>query len=412
MLEFNKDDHVVAIGNKNPVKLWTIGVNVEQEAKEQIYNVADMPFIFKHIAVMPDCHSGMGATIGSVIPTDGAIIPAAVGVDIGCGIMGAQTTLSLYDLPKDLHNIRLEIEAAVPHGRSENGGPGDIGAWEIVPDQIKSKWFYFSDSYNELISRHKGLKTKTPPEKHLGTLGTGNHFIELCLDENNKVWILLHSGSRGIGNRIGTYFIQLAKQEMEKYFIKLIDNNLAYFPEDTKNFDDYMFAVSFAQKYAAENRELMLNAIVKTLHENKSIPEFELINPIVNCHHNYVARENHFGKNVLVTRKGAIRARKGDIAVIPGSMGTKSFIVEGLGNEDSFTSASHGAGRKMSRTAAKKQFTLEEHTAAVTGVECRIDNDILDETPGAYKDIEDVMVAQKNLVSIVHTLKQIICIKG
>jgi tRNA-splicing ligase RtcB len=372
-----------------------------------------MSFIFKHIAVMPDCHLGIGATIGSVIPTYGAIIPAAVGVDIGCGIIGAKTTLSLSDLPKDLHNLRLEIEAAVPHGRTENGGPGDIGAWKNTPEDIKYKWNYFFDyNYKELISKHNGLKIKIPPENHLGTLGGGNHYIELCIDKCNHIWITIHSGSRGIGNSIGTYFIKLAKQKMDKYFIQLIDKNLAYFPEDTKYFKDYIFAAEFAQQYALQNRELMLQIIVDTLCKNKQIPDFELIKPIINCHHNYVARENHFGKNILVTRKGAIRARKNDIAIIPGSMGTNTYIVEGLGNEDSFMSASHGAGRKMSRTAAKKKFTLKDHETAVMGIECRIDEDILDETPGAYKDIKAVMSAQNSLVKITHTLHPIICIKG
>lgn len=402
-----------------PIKRWTRGVQLEDTAHEQLRNVASMPFIHKHVAVMPDVHWGMGATIGSVIPTKGAIIPAAVGVDIGCGMMAVQTSLTANDLPDNLSGLRSEIEAAVPHGRTDNGGPNDRGAWDDVPAQVRDAYFGADD----LVGRLTGILEKTPalaPKRgsnlparaaaHLGTLGTGNHFIEVCLDENDRVWAMLHSGSRGVGNRIGTTFIQAAKRDMERWFIQLPDKDLAYLVEGSKTFDDYVEAVGWAQDYARVNREVMMRATLRALA--KTLPRFETADTAVQCHHNFVARENHFGANVLVTRKGAVRAREGDLGIIPGSMGARSFIVRGKGNKDSFCSCSHGAGRVMSRAAAKKAFTLKDHAKATEGVECRKDADVIDETPGAYKDIQAVMDAQSDLVEVVHELRQVVCVKG
>ena len=392
------------------IKAWTKGVPVENAALEQLRNVAGLPFIHKHVAVMPDCHWGAGTTIGSVIPTKGAIIPAAVGVDIGCGMAAVQTTLTANDLPDNLSGIRSAIEKAIPHGRTDHGGSGDRGAWGDVPDRTGTIW------QENLAGRYKAITEKHPKAlsknnaRHLGTLGTGNHFIEVCLDETDHVWIMLHSGSRGCGNRIGTYFIQRAKKEMERWFIQLPDSNLAYLVEGSELFDDYVEAVGWAQDYARLNRDVMMASVLGVLKEH--LPEWSVVGTAIQCHHNYVTKENHFGANVWLTRKGAVRAREGDLGIIPGSMGARSYIVRGKGNAESFHSCSHGAGRAMSRTEAKKRFTLEDHAAATEGVECRKDVAVLDETPGAYKDIEAVMAAQSDLVDVVHTLKGIVCVKG
>lgn len=403
-----------------PIKHWTKGVQLEEAAHKQLRNVATLPFIHKHIAAMPDVHWGMGATIGSVIPTKGAIIPAAVGVDIGCGMMAVRTTLTANDLPDTLTAVRFAIEEAVPHGRTDNGGSNDRGAWSEPPREIHDAYFGPGDlvgRISNIIEKHPNLQPKKgtalgdKAALHLGTLGTGNHFIEVCLDETDSVWIMLHSGSRGVGNRIGTYFIKRAKKEMERWFINLPDKDLAYLVEGSELFDDYVEAVGWAQDYARENRIQMMGAIIDAM-QTTSLPCFGPTDFAVNCHHNYVAREHHFGKNILVTRKGAVRARKGDLGIIPGSMGAKSFIVRGKGNVESFHSCSHGAGRSMSRTEAKKRFSVEDHIEATVGVECRKDKEVVDETPSAYKDIDAVMKAQDDLVEIVHTLKQVVCVKG
>ncbi len=396
-----------------PIKAWTKGVSIGPEAEQQLKNVAQMPFIHSHVAAMPDVHWGIGATVGSVIPTFEAIIPAAVGVDIGCGMMAVQTCLTANDLPENLKEIRSNIEQAVPHGRTHHGGRGDRGAWHQIPDRQAEVWQDLKPGLDGLTDKYPQLLRKhTNHVNHLGTLGTGNHFIEVCLDETDQVWFMLHSGSRGIGNRIGTYFIELAKQDMRRWMINVPDINLAYFPEGSDHFADYVKAVEWAQTFARTNRELMMQAVVRAVQKAKGIPPFKADVQAVNCHHNYVARENHFGKNVLVTRKGALRARLGDMGIIPGSMGAKSYIVRGLGNKDSFQSCSHGAGRAMSRTEAKRRFSVEDHIRATQGVECRKDKDVIDETPGAYKDIDAVMEAQKDLVEIAHTLRQIVCVKG
>jgi len=393
-----------------PIKMWTRGVPVEDEARDQLTRAAKMPFVFRHVAAMPDVHVGIGATVGSVIPTKGAVIPAAVGVDIGCGMMAARTSLMASDLPDNLEGIRSAIEQAVPHGRVVGRGKRDNGSWGDPPPDIVAAWATLSDRFDRITAKYPRLKN-TNNLVHLGTLGTGNHFIELCLDTEQRVWIMLHSGSRGVGNAIGSFFIELAKQDMRKWFVNLPDENLAYFPEGTDHFDDYVEAVEWAQDFAALNRRMMMANVIRALRGRIAKP-FDAEMEAVNCHHNYVRRENHFGENVLVTRKGAVRAAKGVLGIIPGSMGAKSFIVRGLGNPDSFDSCSHGAGRVMSRTAAKKLVTLDEHIADTAGVECRKDAGVIDETPKAYKPIEAVMAAQADLVEIVHTLKQVVCVKG
>jgi len=392
-----------------PIKAWTGNMPIEESAAEQLRNLASMPFIHKHVAAMPDVHWGMGATIGSVIATKGAIIPAAVGVDIGCGMMAVRTDLQADHLPDNLSEVRSEIESMVPHGRTDNGGKNDRGGWSDLPKEVAAVWQGIEPYYNEIVEKHpKALAYNH--SRHLGTLGTGNHFIEVCLDEEDRVWAMLHSGSRGCGNKIGQYFISKAKEEMERWFISLPDDNLAYMTEGSELFDDYVQAVGWAQNFAKLNRELMMARTLAAM--NKVLGDFDVSGGAINCHHNYVERENHFGENVLVTRKGAVRARIGDLGIIPGSMGARSFIVSGRGNVDSFSSCSHGAGRVMSRGQAKKVITLEDHVKATEGVECRKDKGVLDESPAAYKDIEAVMKAQESLVDIVHTLKQVVCVKG
>jgi tRNA-splicing ligase RtcB len=423
-------------GNKGLVKAWVDGVPFEAQAEQQVRNLADMPFIHKHVAVMPDVHAGIGATVGSVIATRGAIIPAAVGVDIGCGMISVRTSLKASDLPDNLHAMRSAIEAAVPHGRTDNGGANDRGAWGDPPAAHTFAFAKAARKYDEIIDKHKKIAHHAAG-KQLGTLGTGNHFVEVCLDEGGmcptcegngarrhcpdhackagkvepSVWIMLHSGSRGPGNKIGSYFIEKAKEEMRRWFINLPDADLAYLPEGSTLFNDYVEAVGWAQDYARVNRELMMGATLAAVSATLG-REVGTGTVAVNCHHNYVEKEHHFGENVWVTRKGAVRARKDDLGIIPGSMGAKSFIVRGKGNVDSFSSCSHGAGRSMSRTEAKKRFTVADHAAATAGVECRKDEDVVDETPAAYKSIDAVMAAQSDLVEIVHTLKQVLCVKG
>ena len=386
-----------------PIKMWTKGVPVEPEARQQLLNTAQMPFIYRHLAVMPDVHLGKGSTIGSVIPTKGAIIPAAVGVDLGCGMTAARTSLTAADLPVDLRRIRLAIEKAVPHGRTVGRGKRDVGSWHHPPESVNRAWARLRPGFEAITRKYPRLKN-TNNHNHLGTLGTGNHFVELCLDEEDRVWVMLHSGSRGVGNAIATTFIRLAGEEMKRKGIRLPDPDLAYLQEGTRLFDDYVEAVAWAQEYARVNRQLMLEHTLAALAGELDV-EFTLTQEPVDCHHNYVQREQHFGQEVWVTRKGAVSAQAGQLGIIPGSMGAKSYIVRGLGNSQSFHSCSHGAGRIMSRTQAKKAFTLEEHRQATAHVECRKDAAVLDETPGAYKDIEAVMAAQKDL-------RQIVCVKG
>ena len=392
-----------------PIKAWTRGVAIEDAARRQLENVARLPIIYRHVAVMPDVHFGIGATVGSVVPTEGAIIPAAVGVDIGCGMMAVQTDLDAKRLPDSLKSLRTAIEAAVPHGRTANGGKGDRGAWHHVPTGPGKAWAKLLPEYKQLVDKHPGIRGANDVN-HLGTLGTGNHFIEVCLDERDRVWFMLHSGSRGIGNRIGSYFIELAKRDMRRHAANLPDQDLAYLREGTVHFADYVQAVDWAQRYAMTNRTLMMDAVVAAARAE--LPEFTLGEVAVNCHHNYVAKEHHFGKDVFVTRKGAVRARLGDLGIIPGSMGARSFIVRGKGEAQAFHSCSHGAGRTMSRGEAKRRFTVDDHVKATEGIECRKDASVIDETPMAYKPIDKVMEAQRDLVEVVHELRQVVCVKG
>ena len=394
------------------IKAWVNGVQLEDAARQQLDNMAQMPFIHKHVAIMPDVHWGMGATIGSVVATRGAVIPAAVGVDIGCGMIAQRTTLTASDLPDSLSALRSELERTIPHGRTNNGMAGDRGAWANAPEKQSALFSPMLADLQSILTKHQAItKAADRAASHLGTLGGGNHFVEICLDEVDRVWIMLHSGSRGVGNKIGSYFIDLAKKDMEKWFISLPDADLAYIPEGSQHYGDYLQAVHWAQDFARVNRELMMSAALTAL--SKAVPKaFTCDCGAVNCHHNYVSHENHFGQNVLVTRKGAVRARDGDLGIIPGSMGAKSFIVRGKGNPDSFCSCSHGAGRTMSRAEAKRRFTLEDHAAATAGIECRKDAEVIDETPSAYKSIDAVMAAQADLVSIEHTLRQVVCVKG
>jgi tRNA-splicing ligase RtcB len=408
---------LITVSDAAPIKAWVRGVPLEDQARAQLVNTARMPFIHRHIAVMPDVHMGIGATVGSVIPTIGAIIPAAVGVDIGCGMCAVRTSLTANDLPTSLAELRSRIERAVPHGRTDEGGRNDRGAWGKRPVRVDNLWKeHLATGFAAIVSRTPFLAkdgdSATRSVNHLGTLGTGNHFIEICLDEEQRVWFLLHSGSRGIGNRFGSYFIEQAKNDCRKAGVELPDQDLAYFREGTEHFDDYVTAVEWAQTYARINRQVMMENLVQMVRTTPGIPPFTADVEAVNCHHNYVAREEHFGAACLVTRKGAVRAGLGELGIIPGSMGARSYIVRGKGNPESFCSCSHGAGRVMSRTKAKKLFTVEDHAQATLGVECRKDEGVIDETPMAYKDIDAVMAAQSDLVEVVHTLKQVVCVKG
>ena len=398
------------------------------KAFSQLGRTASMPFIFKHLAVMPDCHWGMGSTIGSVIATDGAVMPAAVGVDIGCGMTAARLPLTSHDLPDDCQGLHDAIDQAVPNGRTDNGGPDDKGAWrEPLPSLVTDAWFGYRRTTerltegNSLAYRFASL-TNAHPEleransmRHLGTLGGGNHFVELCLDQEDRIWVMLHSGSRGIGNKIARVFLKKAKDLNAKHWVELPDPDLAYLVEGASEFQQYITALMWAQDFAWVSRALMMEATIRAVWR-----EFESLMPVpdgwveeyISCHHNYMTRENHFGRNVWVTRKGAVRARNGDMAIIPGSMGAKSYIVRGLGSKLSFCSCSHGAGRLMSRRQAKREISVEQHIAATVGVTCRKDASVIDESPAAYKDIDAVMASQTDLVEPVHTLKQFVCVKG
>jgi tRNA-splicing ligase RtcB len=387
------------------VKTWTKGVLFEDHAKAQLANVAKLPFIFKHVVATSDVHAGRGSTVGSVVATQNAIIPSAVGSDISCGMLAMNTEQHVEGRFKDLEAVFKAISNAVPHGRTDNGGSHDRGAWHDLPERVSREWeTNLKDKYDAIIAKHPKARAFNTVN-HLGTLGTGNHFLELCLDENDFVWIMLHSGSRGMGAKLGSYFSDLAKNEMKKWFIELPDYELSYLPRSTEGFDDYINVVNLCNEYATANRFLMLQSVLDVLHLHQK-------EELIDCHHNFVAWENHFGQNVLITRKGAVRARKGDLLVLPGSMGTKSYICKGLGNQESYNSASHGAGRAMSRTEATRRFTVKDHIAATEGVVCRKDSSVIDETPAAYKDINLVLKAQEDLIEPVHTLKQFICLKG
>jgi tRNA-splicing ligase RtcB len=381
-----------------PVRLYTD--DVDAKSLEQLANVARLPIVHHHVAAMPDVHLGIGATVGSVIPTLKAIIPAAVGVDIGCGMCAVRLSLTSNDLEeKKLKGIFNQIARDIPVGFEQHD--------KALAHAAKP----FEKGLRRILEKHPGVQKRVGKHsdwtRQMGTLGGGNHFIELCLDESGAAWVMLHSGSRGIGNAIGTYFIELAKRDSRE---NLPDRDLAYFREGAQHFDDYVEAVGWAQDYARANREEMMDLVLEAMRRH--LPAFEVTGQAVNCHHNYVERETHYGEQVWLTRKGAISAREGELGIIPGSMGAKSYIVRGKGAAESFHSCAHGAGRRMSRNAAQKLFNVSDLKRQTEGVVCRKDKSVLDEIPGAYKDIDAVMANQTDLVEVVHTLKQVLCVKG
>jgi tRNA-splicing ligase RtcB len=383
-----------------PVKVYT--GEMEAAARQQLVNISRLPIVHHHVAAMPDVHLGIGATVGSVIPTKKAIIPAAVGVDIGCGMMAAQLSLTANDLEeRSLKKVFAQVGRDVPVGFAAHDEP--------LADAARP----FERGLGKILGKHPDIRKRKRNlnwAHQLGSLGGGNHFIEVCLDESGRVWAMLHSGSRGIGNAIGTYFIELARNDAMKNNVQLPDRDLAYFPEGARHFDDYVEAVGWAQDYARANREAMMDLVLDSLRRH--LPSFQVTGRAVNCHHNYVEREEHYGEKVWLTRKGAIRARAGDLGIIPGSMGARSYIVRGKGSAESFHSCAHGAGRAMSRTAAEKRFSLKDLEEQTSGVVCRKDKGVIDEIPGAYKNIDEVMANQSDLVDVVHTLKQVLCVKG
>jgi tRNA-splicing ligase RtcB len=386
-----------------PVKVFTD--DIEGTARQQLINLSKLPIIHHHVAAMPDVHAGIAATVGSVIATDRAVIPAAVGVDIGCGMIAARTSLTGNQLDeKRLKRVFDQITRDVPVGRAQHREGRE------AVDSVRP----LRRELEHILDEHPGIRKRFPRAQNwaqqMGTLGGGNHFIEVCIDEAQRMWVMLHSGSRGIGNAIGSYFIELGRRDMEGAASNLPDRDLAYLREGTQHFDDYVRAVDWAQHYAASNREAMMDVVLAALRRH--LPPFEVTQEVVNCHHNYVEREHHYGKDVWVTRKGAIRAREGELGIIPGSMGAKSYVVRGRGSEESFNSCAHGAGRRMSRSAARKRFTAADVAEQTAGVICRKDSGVVDEIPGAYKPIDEVMENQRDLVEVVHTLKQVVCVKG
>lgn len=390
-----------------PVKVWT--PDLEAAAQKQLENVSRLPIVHGHIAAMPDVHAGIGATVGSVIPTKAAIVPAAVGVDLGCGVDAVQLSLTAKDLPVNLGSLRSAIEAAVPVGFDMHAGAkGHGGARESAAKRLQRGLARILERNPTIGSMQKEFRETWI--RQMGTLGGGNHFIEVCLDEEEHVWVMLHSGSRGIGNAIGRFFIERARREMEKADIHLPDRDLAWLAEGTPVFEEYIEAVMWAQDYAVENRREMMRLVLAAIEPH--LPPFRIVNEAISCHHNYVAREMHFGEQLYVTRKGAIRAGEGELGVIPGSMGARSFIVRGKGNPQAFCSCAHGAGRLMSRKEARRRFSTTDLERQTAGVECRKDSAVIDEIPGAYKPIDEVMANQADLVDVVHTLRQVVCVKG
>ena len=399
--------HQTLRGAHVPVHIFTD--DIDAQALRQLHNIASLPIVHPHVAAMPDVHAGIGATVGSVIPTRGAIIPAAVGVDIGCGMNAVRTTLTASDLPDNLARLRSAIEAEVPVGFEQH-------EWSRVQGSRQARAVRpLGDRLAHIVERHRGIaKMLRQFERtwicQAGTLGGGNHFIEICLDEEQRVWVMLHSGSRGIGNVIGRYFISAAQKDMRRHQLQLPDADLAYFSEGSTVFDDYVEAVDWAQDYALLNRSEMMRRVLDVLA--KFAPPFRLDGEAINCHHNYIARETHGNEDLYVTRKGAISARQGELGIIPGSMGARSFIVRGKGNPESFCSCSHGAGRSMSRSEAKRRFNRFDLAEQTAGIECRKDGGVVDEIPAAYKNIDAVMAHQSDLVEVVHILHQVVCIKG
>lgn len=392
------------------VKMWTGDMEVEFAALDQIRNISQLPILAGHIAIMPDVHMGKGATVGSVIPTRNAIIPAAVGVDIGCGMCAVMTNLTATDLPDSLLSLRNQVERDIPVGFNEHkkGIPSVSGPYaDVLRKNLRKS---MNDFENLALLDRLGRADFNKIGRQVGTLGGGNHFIELCLDSEDRVWIMLHSGSRNIGNMIGSVAIDMAKEQAAQRDWGLVDKDLAWLDEGTAEFDAYIEAMHWAQDYAKFNRDTMMNLMISLM--KRKFPQMLVVGEVVNCHHNFTSLEEHFGEKMWVTRKGAVSARVGEMGIIPGSMGAKSFIVQGRGHADAYCSCSHGAGRKHSRNGAKKLFNLDDLAAQTMGVECRKDDGVLDEIPGAYKDIDQVMAAQTELVDIVHTLKQVMCIKG
>lgn len=378
--------------------------DIEDSALVQLKNIARLPFIARNgVAVMPDVHAGIGSTVGSVVATTTAIVPAMAGVDLGCGVIAVRTTLTASDLPESLLKVRQQIERDVPTGNAMHQDI-DLGRQSYDSHRLRTPPIGVT---RPLKLDGLGLDRTA---KQLGTLGGGNHFIEICLDEQQRVWVMLHSGSRGIGNQIGRYYIDKAKEECARWHVELPHTDLAFLPEGSPIFDDYIAAVEWAQTYALENRRLMLELVLAAMRRH--LPAFELVDEAISCHHNYISRENHFGQNLWVTRKGAVRARTEDLGVIPGSMGQRSYVVRGKANPESYCSCSHGAGRAMSRTEARKRFSLTDLIEQTEGVECRKDDAILDELPSGYKDIDAVMAQQADLVEVVAVLKQVLCVKG
>lgn len=399
--------HQTLHGAHVPVHIFTD--DIDAQALRQLHNIASLSIVHPHVAAMPDVHAGIGATVGSVIPTRGAIIPAAVGVDIGCGMNAVRTTLTASDLPDNLARLRSAIEAEVPVGFEQH-------EWSRVQGSRQARAVRpLGDRLARIVERHRGIaKMLRQFERtwicQAGTLGGGNHFIEICLDEEQRVWIMLHSGSRGIGNVIGRYFIAAAQKDMRRHQLQLPDADLAYLSEGSTVFDDYVDAVDWAQDYALLNRSEMMRRVLDVLA--KFVPPFRLDGEAINCHHNYIARETHGNEDLYVTRKGAISARQGELGIIPGSMGARSFIVRGKGKPESFCSCSHGAGRSMSRSEAKRRFNRFDLAEQTAGIECRKDGGVIDEIPAAYKNIDAVMAHQSDLVEVVQTLRQVVCIKG
>ena len=390
---------------KVPIKIWSPLESIESGALDQLTNTANLPGIFRHLSAMPDLHLGSGCCIGSVLATDGIVIPAGVGVDIGCGVAAVKTPLDADEVRAKLPLIYENIQRVIPVGFNQHKVmTATAENWKGWRNWKELTCF---DSKNE---RDWDLLGKA--RRQLGTLGGGNHFIEICLDTDNAVWIMLHSGSRHIGLQIAKRHINRAKEVCAEKHIPLVDKNLAFFEASDPEFNHYLNDVRWAQKYAMMNRQEMLSSIMEVLSRNLNRKkEVERLME-VNCHHNFVDWEEHFGKTILITRKGAVSAQEGQMGIIPGSMGTKSYITKGKGNEESFCSSSHGAGRVMSRSKAKKTFNIEDVKKQTEGVLCKKDSTIIDELPGSYKDIDQVMENQKDLVEIVATLKQILCVKG
>jgi tRNA-splicing ligase RtcB len=388
-------------GETVPIRSWAPPQTIEAQALQQLKAIASLPWVVHHVAVMPDVHLGKGATVGSVIAMSGAVAPAAVGVDIGCGMSAVRTSLSAEQLPDNLRSVRDAIEERVPVGRAFHDEP----IWHDAHDAARANIAELLSRFSDLTPAVQRLLQRA--EGQLGTLGGGNHFIEICLDTEQRVWILLHSGSRHVGAALAEHHMEAARRAF--HGTELPDPDLAVFFAGTKPFEEYRRDLTWAQEYARLNRELMVARVEDALRSRWPRISFDMR---ISCHHNYVAEECHFGDELLVTRKGAIRAGLGEMGIIPGSMGSRSYIVRGKGNALSFESASHGAGRRMSRTQARKEFTVKDLERQTKGVECRKDRGVLDELPKAYKDIDRVMAEQEDLVEVVATLKQVICVKG